>query len=118
MTGHRSTSSTSPRHVAGRSALARGAVMVAAAVAGVIATSFVIFGIAYLVGGGGAIDDTWVGLLVVVALLGGLFVSLVAFVIALAVVIRHERWAPLWLPLLLFPAIFSFLLLGELFWWE
>jgi hypothetical protein len=55
---------------------------------------------------------------VVIALLGGLFVSFVVFVIALAVVIRHERWAPLWLPLLLFPAVLSFLIVGELFWWE
>ena len=54
----------------------------------------------------------------VIALLGGLFASLAAFVGAFFVVIRRERWAPLWLPLLLFPAIVTFLVVGELFWWE
>lgn len=118
MTGHRSPSSMNARPVEGGSTLAHGAVMVAAAVAAVMLASFVIFGIAYLVGGSSAIDDTWVGLLVVIALLGGLLVSFVVFVIALSVVIRHERWRPLWLPLLLFPAVLSFLMVGELFWWE
>ena len=106
------------RRMGAGSRRARWVVAIAAVVAGAIALSFAIFGIAYLIGGSAAIDDTWVGLLVVVALLGGLFASLVALVGAVTVVVRHERWAPLWLPLLLFPAILIFLLVGELFWWE
>lgn len=35
----------------------------------------------------------------------GVVVSLIAFVMALVARIRHERWEPLWLPLLLGPAI-------------
>jgi hypothetical protein len=31
---------------------------------------------------------------------------------------KHEQWALLWLPLLLFPALLTFLVVGELFWWE
>jgi hypothetical protein len=28
------------------------------------------------------------------------------------------RWVLPWLPLSLFPALFAFVVLGELFWWE
>jgi hypothetical protein len=80
--------------------------------------SFAIFAVAYAVGGSAAVDDTWIGLLLAVALLGGLAASLVAFVLALMAGVKHVRWRPLWLPLALFPAILAFLVLGELFWWE
>jgi hypothetical protein len=106
------------RQVGGASRLAHWAVVIGAVVAAALLVSVAIFAVAYLAGGWTAIDDTWVGLVMVIALLGGLLASLVAFVGALAAVIRHERWAALWLPLLLFPAILSFLVVGELFWWE
>jgi hypothetical protein len=90
----------------------------AAVVAVALVLSGVTFAVAYAVAGWGAIDDTWVGLIVVVSLLGGLVSSLVAFVLALVVKRKHRWWRPLWLPLTLFPAILAFLVVGELFWWE
>jgi hypothetical protein len=98
--------------------LARWGVGIAAAVAIAILVSAAIFAVAYAVGGSGATEDNWVGLLVAVSLLGGLVASLAAFALALAAKIKHEQWALLWLPLLLFPAVLAFLVLGELFWWE
>jgi hypothetical protein len=77
-----------------------------------------IFGVAYAVGGWGAIDDTWVGFIVALSLLGGVAASLVAFVLAVMAKARREAPTLLWLPLSLFPAILLFLVLGELFWWE
>jgi hypothetical protein len=80
--------------------------------------SVAIFAVAYAVGGPGATEDNWVGFLAVVSLLGGLVASLAAFALALTAKSKHERWPILWLPLLLFPALLAFLVLGELFWWE
>ena len=102
----------------GHAQLPRWAVTIASAVAVAIVMSFAIFGLAFAVGGWGAIDDTWVGFIVVASLLGALAASLVAFVLAVMARVKHERWRLLWLPLLLFPAILAFLVLGELFWWE
>jgi hypothetical protein len=98
--------------------LARWAVGMAAAVAVTILVSAAIFAMAYAIGGPGATEDNWVGLLGVVSLLGGLVASLAAFTLALAAKIKDEQWALLWLPLFLFPALLAFLVLGELFWWE
>jgi hypothetical protein len=100
------------------SRIAPWSVRAATVVAGVLVAAFAIFLTTYLTGGWAAIDDVWVGAVVGGALLGGLFVSLVAFIGALTVVMRHERWPALWLPLLLFPTILAFLAVGELFWWE
>ena len=97
---------------------ARWAVGIAGVVAAAIVVSFAIFAVAYAVRGSAAVDDTWIGLIVVVSLLGGLAASLVAFVLAVMAKVKHERWGPLWLPLALFPGILAFLVLGELFWWE
>jgi hypothetical protein len=35
----------------------------------------------------------------------GMVISLVAFALSLAAKVKHVRWAPLWLPLLLFPVL-------------
>jgi len=53
-----------------------------------------------------------------VSLLGGLLASLAAFALAVVAQVKHERWALLWLPLSVFPALLAFLVLGEAFWWE
>jgi hypothetical protein len=82
------------------------------------ASALAIFALASAIGGSGATDDNWVGYLVGVLLAGGLVGSLVAFATAISALVKHERWALLWLPLLLFPAILAFLALGEAFWWE
>ncbi len=35
----------------------------------------------------------------------GMVISLIAFTLALVARVRHVRWAPLWLPLLVFPVL-------------
>ena len=101
-----------------QSRVVRWAVGLAAAVAIAIAASFVMFAVAYAIGGAGATEDNWVGFLGMVALLGGLLASLVAFALAVAAKVRHEWGALLWLPLSVFPALLAFVVLGEAFWWE
>jgi uncharacterized membrane protein len=53
-----------------------------------------------------------------VSLIAGLLASLAAFALAVFAKVKHERWALLWLPLSVFPALCAFLLVGEAFWWE
>lgn len=96
----------------------RWAVGLGTAAAAAIATSLVTFGVAYAVGGAGATEDNWVGFLVADLLLGGLVASFAAFALAVVAKVKHERWALLWLPLSVFPALLAFLVLGEAFWWE
>ena len=105
-----------PAH--GRSGLARWAVGLAGAVLVAFAVTFAILAVAYAIGGSGATEDNWVGFLGMVSLLGGLLASLAAFALAVVARVKHERWALLWLPLSVFPALLAFLLLGEAFWWE
>ena len=100
------------------SRLGRWGVGLAAAVVVAIAMSFVIFAVAYAIGGSGATEDNWVGFLGMVSLLGGLLASLAAFALAVVGKVKHERWGLVWLPLSMFPALIAFLLLGEAFWWE
>ena len=101
----------------GHTRSARWAVGIAAAVAVVILVSAAIFAVAYAVGARRHRGQR-VGFLGAVSLLGGMVASLTALALALAAKIKHERWALLWLPLSLFPALFVFLVLGELFWWD
>lgn len=111
-TGSTHQSSHSPTRTA------RWAVGTASVVAAVIVLSAAIFAVAYAIGGVSATEDNWVGFLAAAALLGGLAASLAAFILAVVARVRHERWAVLWLPLVLFPALSAFVVLGELFWWE
>lgn len=97
---------------------AQWAVALAATTASVVTLAGVVFGVAYLVGGSSAVSDNWVGFLTAISLLGGLIVSPVAFVLAITSRIRHGKSAWLWLPLVLFPALLAFVILGEIFWWE
>ena len=113
--GHIPTSAyRTPAH--GR--LARWGVRLGATAAAMTATAFALFALATAIGGSGATEDNWVGYLVGVLLAGGLLGSLAAFALAIPAKVKHERWALLWLPLLLFPAILAFLAIGEAFWWE
>lgn len=100
------------------SRLSRWAVGLAGGTAAVVAVSYAVFGISYAVGGAGATEDNWVGLLAAVALLGSLAVSFVAFVLAVAAWLRRERWSLLWLPLSVFPALLAITVLAEVFWIE
>lgn len=102
----------------GHTPTARWAVGLAAVVAVVVAVSYTIVAVAYAVGGDKAISDNWVGFLGAFAILGGLATSLVAFVLAIVAKVKHERWALLWLPLCLFPALLVVVVLAETFWLE
>ena len=98
------------------SLLDRWAVGLAAAVAIVVSVSYAIFFIAIAIGG--RVDDTWVGYLGGVSLVGGLLVSLVAFALAVVAKVKHERWGLLWLPLSVFPALLAIVVIAEAFWME
>lgn len=118
MTAHsfagRAPSSGSPSH----GQLARWAVGLAVGVVAVLAVSYAVFGVAYAIGGSDAVEDTWVGYLGGISLVGGLAASLAAFALAVAARIRHERWALLWLPLSVFPALFVLVAVAEAVWME
>lgn len=109
---------TSAGPARGHSRVARWAVGLAAGVAVVIVVSYTIFAVAYAAGGEDAVSDNWVGFLGAVALLGGLVVSLAALVLAVAARVRHEQWPLLWLPLALFPVLFTVVVLVETLWIE
>lgn len=97
---------------------ARVAVVLATAAGIAIVASYVILLLAWAVGGADAVEDTWVGFLGAVSLLGGMLVSLVAFVLAVVAKVRHERWKLLRLPLSFFPVLLATVVLGELFVFE
>lgn len=98
--------------------VARWAVWVAEAAAAMTVIAFATYGAAYAVGGSGATEDNWVGVLVVTTFFAGLLASALAFAMAVAVKVRRQRWTLLWLPLSVFPTLLAFVILGEAFWWE
>ncbi len=100
------------------SRLARWAVGLSAGFGAALASSIAIIASTYAVGGGGGIEDTWLGMLLATVASVGVLGSLAAFGLAIVARVRRERWALLWLPLCLFPALFLFVMLGEAFWWE
>lgn len=100
------------------SRLARWAVGLSAVFLMAVAATTMTFAVGHAVGGQRAIEDNWVAVLGTATAFVGLLASLAAFVLALAVKIRRERWRLLWLPLCAFPAFVAFLALGEAFWWE
>jgi ABC-type transport system involved in cytochrome c biogenesis permease component len=77
-----------------------------------------VFIIAYIHGGADATSDNWVGMFTAIALLGGLAISFLAFILALFAHRQTEEWTGLLLPILLFPVTLSFIAGGEFFWWE
>jgi hypothetical protein len=97
---------------------ARPSVVLAEVSAGVVGAAVLTLLVAYAVGGDAAISDTWIAYLAGVAMVGGLFASLVAFLLAAFARIRHEVAARLWLPLTLFPALLALLVVAEVFWLE
>lgn len=98
--------------------LGQWAVRLAAAVTVVVAATSALLLVSYAVGGDAAISDNWVGYAGAAGVLGGLFASLVAFLMALIARRRHAHRDWLWLPLALFPALLAFVVLSELFWLE
>ncbi|MGZ8736182.1 MAG: hypothetical protein ACXWXO_02380 [Nocardioides sp.] len=97
---------------------ARWAIILSEVVLAFVALTAILFGIAYGIEGSSGVEDNWVGFIGAVAVLGGLAVSLAAFALGVLARIHDERRPLLWLPLSLFPAMATFLVLGELFWWE
>jgi len=94
------------------------AISLATIVSTAVILSGAIFGVASLVGGSNAVSDNWVGFLVAISFLGGLALSLLAFVLAVTGWIRHGRTAWLWVPLSVFPALLALIVIGETLWWE
>jgi len=84
----------------------------------VLVPTYTIFGVALAAGGQDAISDNWVGYLGGITLVGGLAVSLMAFLMALAARMRHSEVRLLWLPLSLFPSLAIVVAAVELFWME
>jgi hypothetical protein len=98
--------------------VARWAVGLAEAGAAMALIALAGYGVAYVVGGSSAVEDNWLAILVVASFFTGILTSAIAFVLAVAVRVKRERWTLLWLPLSVFPALLAFLVLGEAFWWE
>jgi hypothetical protein len=98
--------------------LARWAVGLSAVFGVTFSASVATIAIAYAAGGEGAVEDSWLGVLLAIIGSVGFVGSLAAFLLAIIARVRRERWALLWLPLCAFPAFFLFLVLGEAFWWE
>ena len=71
--------------------------------------------IAYAVGVESAVEDTLLGAFLGITAFIGFLGSLAAFLAAVAAKVSHEPWAMLWFPLCLFPAVLTFLVLGEAF---
>lgn len=109
-------SHVAPTHTA--SGLSRLAFGLALMVLAMVAVAAAIFAIAYAVGGADATSDNWVGIIGVLGLVGGLGGGVSAFGLAVAARLGHDHSGRLWLPLLLFPALLAFVVLGEAFWWE
>ena len=83
-----------------------------------VAVAVAVYGVALVVGGSSAVEDNWVAILVLVLFFGGLLASMISFVLAVAMKVKHEHWLLLWLPLSVFPVLLAFVVLGEAFWWE
>jgi uncharacterized membrane protein len=98
--------------------LARWAVQLSAVsgVAFVAAVAVVV--IAYAIGEEGAVEDTTLGVVLFLIPAAAVLGSLAAFVMAIVAAVKRERWALLWLPLSVLPAIIVFVSLGEAFLWE
>jgi hypothetical protein len=97
---------------------ARSAVVVAEVSAVVVGAGVAALLLAYVIGGDPAISDTWIAYVAGVAMVGGLFASFVAFLLAVFARIRREVAARLWLALTLFPALLALLVVAEAFWLE
>ena len=65
-----------------------------------------------------AADTGWAGALATTMVLGGLVAACCAWVLSIAAWAWGDHWRVLWLPLIVFPAVSAFLVLGDLFWWE
>jgi hypothetical protein len=83
-----------------------------------VVVAYSLLAVAYAVGGSDAISDNWIGFLGALALLGGLPVSLAAWVLAVVARVKHQRWALLWLPLSVFPVLLAVVVLAETLWLE
>lgn len=98
--------------------LARWAVRLSVVFGAAATASIATVVIAYAVGVESAVEDTLFGWFLGRMALTGFVGSVAAFLAAIVAKFRHERWAVLWLPLCVFPALLAFLVLGEALWWE
>lgn len=94
---------------------ARFAIVISAVTVGVVVVTQVIFAVTWLVAGQDAVSDMPVGMLAGAALLGGLVILLVCFVLAVVAVARHGRTPLLWIPLTALPLLVALVVLAEVF---
>ena len=80
-----------------------------------LAIAYSIFFVALAVNGEDGISDNWVGFLAAYALLGGLALALIAFLMGLFLWRRQNHHPLLWLPMYLFPTLAIVTLLVEFF---
>lgn len=97
---------------------ARWAVGLAEIAGAAIAVAVAIFGLANVVAGPTAVEDNWVAILVGATVVTGFVAAALAFIMAILATVTHDRWTRLRVPLSVFPALVTLLVLGEAFWWE
>ena len=98
--------------------LARWAVELSALSGVAFVAAIAMVAIAYAIGEEDAVEDTALGVVLFLIPAAAVLGSLAAFVMAIVAAVKRERWALLWLPLSVLPAIVLFVSLGEAFWWE
>ena len=101
-----------------RSRVAEWAVGLAGVCGAAFVASAAAIALAYAFGEESAVEDTWLGALLVTVAFAGVLGSIAGFALGIVAKGQHERWRLLWLPLLVFPAIALFLVVGEAVWWE
>lgn len=98
--------------------LASWAIGLGGAAIGLTALAIGTYAVGYAVGGEDAVSDNWVGWLSAGSYFGAVGTSLAAFVLGVTAKVKHDRSPLLWLPLAVLPALVTFVVLGEAFWWE
>jgi hypothetical protein len=74
--------------------------------------------VAYVIGEANAVEDNWPAYALGFVAFAGFLGALLGFVLGVVFLLRGKAWKDLRLPLGLFPAIVTFLVIGELFVWE
>lgn len=110
-----SSTSSPPDTRPPQSRVARWAVKIASACATAFTASIAAVALAYASERESAVEDTWLGALLVIVPAVAIVGSLASFILAILAKVRHERWAWLWLPLGAFPAMVAFVAFAEAF---
>ena len=101
-----------------RHRLARWATALSAVSGVLLAVPIAAIAVAYAVGSADVVEDTWLGYSLGFASFAGLLGSLVACVLGVIAKTWRERGRLAWLSLAVFPAAMTFLVIGEVLWWD